>query len=380
MYIQEMIIKALITYKHLIIISFLSVVLKNVSAAPIDECRQLAPKVSPGSAGACNITNLNTYYDGYSMDIDAPVNTIAGKFYIDYSWTCVFSSNASGNYQQLGLLYDDSYHSNAENNNINLTTNVDGILFRTIHTSTLAGSDKAKVLSIISAPPEAGGTQSSSAIRAEPVTINDKQYYCGSDSKNNIPFLESVRGDGDLRPGEYDLRTIATTPIVIARYTTSPSGMIKLGELPSSLFSIGAPTCKITNDLIHVQVNHGAPMNLTDFDKIQTLFNVPLECSSVKMDIPYKLVPTFILDGYQSVGGIGIEEGDRSASGVAYKIFKKNKGTFEHIDFTQLMHTEMKEGNVRNHNIEFAVSPFKISEQVRPGNMNSSIILELDYR
>jgi len=357
----------------------INIFLENVSAASIGECRSLAPDVT-ANEGRCLVKTVHTYYTGTEIPIDAPIGTVGGKFNIDYSWTCLLPENATSNYQQLGLVYEDSFHSSAGGKAINLKTNLDGILFRTFSTEQLAGYHNANKLSVISAPPSGGGTSTDpNAVIADEIEIDGKKYYCGSDDKYGIPILESVKG-GDIEPGEYNVETLAPTPIVTARYTTSSSGMRQLGALPSAQLTLGAATCKIMESTIHVNVNDGAPMNLADLGKIQTKFNVPLECSSVKMDIPYKLIPTINLPGYQSLGGIGIEEGGDNASGLAYKIFKNNGGKLEPVDFTQSTHFEYKESDKIRHNIDFTVTPFQVNESVTAGNMHSSIILELDYQ
>ncbi|WP_033135927.1 hypothetical protein, partial [Aeromonas finlandensis] len=67
------------------------------------------------------------------------------------------------------------------------------------------------------------------------------------------------------------------------------------------------------------------------------------------------------------------------ASGVAYQVFKKNNGKLNPVDFSQSTHLEHKNGDIREHNVEFAISPIMISNEFKPGIMNSSMTFELEY-
>ncbi|WP_206538780.1 hypothetical protein, partial [Aeromonas finlandensis] len=292
------------------ILCMLTIFSNNSSAANTELCKSLVTKMS-GTSGACSISSARAYYIGESLDVDSASGSVGGKFNVDFDWTCVLPSKTSSNYQQLGLIYDDNFHSLAGDGRINLKTNLEGVLLRTMgKTNQLGGYQYAKVLSIITAPESAGGTnitKNPNAIIAQEINVNEKKYFCGSQS-DDVSILESIKS-GVVRPGEYNIETPMPTKIVQARYTTSSTGMNMLSTIPSAKFTIGAATCKIRGGDIDVRVNDGNPMSVKDFGNIKTDFSVPLDCSSVEMDIPYRLTPAIPLGSHSNRGGIGITQG-----------------------------------------------------------------------
>lgn len=345
-------------------------------------CGNINPALVRPTSGVCEINELHPYYVGEAISISTPEGTKIGDIRLKYNLSCLLPYDTEygeyWNYMQLGLDVSKDVMAGDK-----IRTSLDQRVYMKGNLQTLAGKYGYIIPSIIAAPEDHGGEEGgpeSVKVRAKEVTIDGKKYWCGHD-QNDKQILSVHRGSGAIEPGEIRLNTYSRAEFVVSRFTTAGTA-ISLGKsLDDFMVTIGNATCKFRdgNGDLTVHMNNGAPMSLADFDKISTRFDVPLECSSVQMDVKYKIKVQNDV-GRSAEGIFGLTPVVDSARGVGYQLSHVKNGTVtKAMDLSRSLHIEKKGPDMRSYDLSFSVSPIKLNKNVVPGNADATLLLELDY-
>ncbi|ECD2798450.1 hypothetical protein EXB32_13075 [Salmonella enterica subsp. enterica serovar Stanley] len=171
------------------------------------------------------------------------------------------------------------------------------------------------------------------------------------------------------------MATQSSTYLMRARYTTSPSDSELLTTIPPAKVTVGAATCKINENFVVINMNNGQPMLESRLDEVSQGLNISLSCSSVKMDIPYEIIPEVHIN--DTTGIFGIEKKGDSAQGIAYQI--KHSSTGAPLDLSNRWKILRKDGDATHAELNFIVSPVKIASSVKSGVADANLILSIDY-
>ncbi|MBW3812451.1 fimbrial protein [Aeromonas hydrophila] len=341
-------------------------------------CGNINPNLVSSSSGACEINEVHPYYMGDAISVSDPEGTKVGDVMLRYKFTCLLPYDSIGhndNYMQLGLDVRKDVSAGDK-----IRTTLDQRIFMKADLQKLAGQYGYIIPSIIAAPEEHGGGAGATKIRAKEVVINGKKYWCGHDQNDKV-ILSAYRGVGVIEPGENRLSTYSKADFVMGHFTGSGSTKPIGQSLGDFMITIGNATCKFRNSNgdITVNINNGAPMSSDEFDKIATNFDVPLECSSVQMDVKYKIKIQNDV-GRAAEGIFGLTPAVDGASGVGYKLSRVENGAVtKAMDLSRSLHIERKGPDMRAYDLSFSVSPIKLGNNVVPGNADATLLLELDY-
>lgn len=343
-------------------------------------CGNINPALVRPTSGVCEINELHPYYVGEAISVSTPEGTKIGDIRLKYNLTCLLPDKTEygekWNYMQLALDVSKDVMAGDK-----IRTTFDQRIYMKGNVQQLAGKYGYIIPAIIAAPEEHGGGGPESAkVRAKEVTIDGKKYWCGHD-QNDKQILSVHRGAGAIEPGESMLNTYSRAEFAVNRYSTAGTASYLGKSLDDFMVTIGNSTCKFRdgNGDLTVNMNNGAPMSSADFDKISTRFDVPLECSSVQMDVKYKIKVQNDV-GRAAEGIFGLTPAVDSARGVGYQLSRVENGTVtKAMDLSRSLHIERKGPDTRSYDLSFSVSPIKLNKNVVPGNADATLLLELDY-
>ncbi|ECC7841585.1 fimbrial protein [Salmonella enterica] len=306
-------------------------------------------------------------YEGTAVSVDTPRGVVVGNMHLRVRMACLFEDNPSitENYQQVGLSTELSYKSG----NV-FYSDTQGLEFISLaRIATLAGVVHRMVLFIVGV-----NRTVPYGFHADEFERNHKKYMCISGVYDN-DILSLVRNGEEISAGEKNVNTKSLTSVIRARYTTSPSQSEVLTQVPSAKVTVGAATCKINDNFIAVNMNNGQPMLESHLDEINQGLNISLSCSSVKMNIPYKIIPEVHIN--DTTGIFGIEKKGDSAEGVAYQIKLSSTGT--PLDLSNSWKILKKDGDTSHAELNFTISPVKIAPSVKSGSADANLTLSIDY-
>ncbi|HAJ0462634.1 TPA: fimbrial protein [Escherichia coli] len=319
------------------------------------------------SLPAC-VETQNAYlsYIGNAVSVDSLPGHIVGNIHLKVGLACLFEDKwVNSNYQQIGLTTDLSYSKDDI-----FYSDVPGLEFKALHNiAGLAGVGNRIVLLIIGRDkPIPDG------FHAVKQASGNKKYVCISGYFDK-DIMSLVRNEEPITPGEKEVNLKAPTYLIRARYTTSPSDSEVLTIVPPAKVTVGAATCEINNHLIAVNMNNGHPMLESQFDKINQGVNISLSCSSVGMNIPYKILPEVHIN--DAMGIFGIEKKVDSAEGVAYQI--KSFSTGAPLDLSDTWKIFKKDAGENHAELNFTISPVKIAPSVKSGSADANLTLSINY-
>ncbi|WP_258114623.1 fimbrial protein [Escherichia coli] len=317
---------------------------------------------------ACvELESAHLSYAGNAISVDSPQGTVAGNMHLKVGMACLFEDNprVNDNYQQVGLSSELSYKSDN-----NFYSDTQGLEFKSlVGVSQLAGVVHRLVLFIV------GRNRTvPDGFHVDKFERDNKKYMCISGIYDR-DIMSLVRNGEQISAGEKNVNTKSSTSVMRARYTTSSTDSEILAQVPPAKVTVGAATCKINDNFIAVNMNNGQPMLESHLDGINQGLNISLSCSSVKMNIPYKIIPEVHIN--DTTGIFGIEKKGDSAEGVAYQIKLSSTGT--PLDLSNTWKILKKDGDTSHAELNFTISPVKIAPSVKSGSADANLTLSIDY-
>lgn len=316
---------------------------------------------------ACTVNYpVQLSYTGHAISVDTPQGTIVGDMHLKIGLACLFEDNPDvhDNYQQVGLTSELSYKSRDT-----FYTDTPGLDIQSlVNIGSLAGVAHRMHLFIL------GRDRTiPNGFHMDKFEHDSKKFMCISGLYDNDIF-SVVRNGEQLSAGEKNVNMKFSTSVMRARYTTSPTDSELLATVPPAQVTVGAATCKINDNFVVVNMNNGQPMLESHLDEVHQRLNISLSCSSVQMDIPYKVIPEEHIN--DSTGVFGIEKKGDSAQGIAYQI---NYSTGAPLDLSNSWKILKKDGNTTHAELNFIISPVKIAPSVKSGAANANLTLFIDY-
>lgn len=317
---------------------------------------------------ACvELENAHLSYAGNAISVDSSQGTVAGNIHLKVGMACLFEDNPSiaDNYQQVGLSSELSYKSGDT-----FYSDTQGLEFKSlVSISQLAGVEHRLFLFILGRDRTVPD-----GFHTDNFERDNKKYMCISGIYDR-DIMSLVRNKEPISAGEKNVNTMSPTSVIRARYTTSPHDSEVLAQVPPAEVTVGAATCKINDNFIAVNMNNGLPMLESHLDEINQGLNISLSCSSVEMNIPYKIKPEVHIN--DTTGIFGIEKKGDSAEGVAYQI--KLSSTGAPLDLSNTWKILKKDGDTSLAQLNFTISPVKIAPSVKSGSADANLTLSIDY-
>lgn len=317
---------------------------------------------------ACTeIVHAHLSYTGNAISVDSPPGTLVGNMHLRMGVACLFEDNPSinDNYQQVGLSSELSYKSS----NV-FYSDTPGLEIRSlVGIGNLAGVAHRMYLFIVGI-----NRTIPDGFHVDEFEHDNKKFMCisGLYDKN---IYSLVRNKEQISAGKKMVNMKFPTSLMRARYTTSPTDSELLATVPSAAVTVGAATCKINNNFVAVNMNNGQPMLESHLDEVNQGLTIALSCSSVKMDIPYKIIPEVHINDTKGI--FGIEKKGDSAQGIAYQI--KHSLTGAPFDLSNSWKILKKEGDTTHAELNFTISPVKIAPSVQSGIADANLTLSIDY-
>lgn len=317
---------------------------------------------------ACTeIEHAHLSYKGRAISVDSPPGSVAGNMHLRMRIACLFENNPSirYNYQQVGLTPELSYKSGEI-----FYSDTPGLEIQSlVNNASLAGVAHRIRLFIVGI-----NRTIPDGFHVDEFEHNKKKFMCISGLYDK-DIYSLVRNKEQVSAGEKSVNMMHSTSLIRARYTTSPTDSELLTTIPSAEVTVGAATCRINNNFVVVNMNNGQPMLESHLDEVNQGLNISLSCSSVKMDIPYKIIPEVHIN--DTTGIFGIEKKGDSAQGIAYQI--KHSSTGAPVDLSNSWKILKKDGDTTHAELNFTISPVKIAPSVQSGVADANLTLSIDY-